>query len=275
MKAGLNDKGTEMSKFRASMILGAALLAGSVATASAADLHRGSIKDSYAPAAPVSSGPSSWYVRIDGGHGRFDDPTMIEDGRFDLTGAKIDDTWTLGGGVGYYFSKNVRADITWDHRFEADARGSIPGIGLTPFPGERKFGLKSDVVMANLYYDIDTRTRFTPYIGVGIGFAHNTTTTGSVADSCACGFNSVSIAGDSKWSTAGALMSGMSINVRDRMHIDAGYRFLMLGDAHTGLITGNAIPAGGGPAAPAQAGDPVMKDLWSHEFRVGLRWDIR
>jgi opacity protein-like surface antigen len=126
------------------------------------------------------------------------------------------------------------------------------------------------VFLANLYYDIDLRSRFTPYIGVGIGFAYNRTTTGTVADTCGCGFTGVTIASDSKWTAAGALMGGFSFAMRDRLHIDAGYRYLMLGDAHTGLITGTVAGGGGG-----QSGDPVIKDMWSHEFRVGLRYDIR
>ena len=70
-----------MTMIRA-LVLGAALVAGSVATASAADLYHqgGSLKDGYAPA-PVSS-PSSWYVRADLGHANFVDPTIIEANRF-------------------------------------------------------------------------------------------------------------------------------------------------------------------------------------------------
>ncbi len=255
-----------MTKLRASMVLGAALLAGSVATASAADLHRGSIKDGYVPAAPMASSGPSWYLRIDGSHTRFDDPGMVENNVYDLHSTAIDNAWMLGGGIGHYFSKSVRGDITWDHMFETDARGTI-GLAPAPFPGgTRNFGMKSDVVLANLYYDIDTRSRFTPYIGVGLGAARNVTTTGTVADICGC---TGTIAGDTQWSVAGALMGGFSVAMRDRLHLDAGYRYLYLGEAHTGVITGTGVSAG------TNSGDPAVKDIWSHQFRVGLRWDIR
>ena len=259
-----------MIKIRA-LLLGAALAAGSAVSAMAADLYGGSIKDGYMPVPTVA--PSSWYIRGDVSHSRYDRPTMIESGRFDLTGAEIDNQWAAGLGVGYYFSKSVRADLTWDYRFETDARGTVPfGPGPGPlvnFPGERSFGLKSNVFLANLYYDFDLRSRFTPYVGIGLGFANNKTTTGSVPDNCACGFTNVVIEGASKWSVAGALMSGFSYNVRDRLHLDAGYRYLYLGEAHTGLITGNGGGLGG------TDGDPAVKDIWAHEFRVGLRYDIR
>ena len=148
----------------------------------------------------------------------------------------------------------------------------IQGPGpLVSFPGQRVFGLKSDVFLANLYYDIDTRSRFTPYFGVGLGFAHNKTTNGTVVDTGNIGFTNAVIAGDSKWATAGALMGGFSFAMRDRLHLDAGYRYLYVGDARTGLITGTVAPL----QNPGNDGDPVVKDIWSHEFRIGLRYDIR
>ena len=250
------------------LVLGAALVAGSVATASAADLHGGSIKDGYMPVPVV--GPASWYIRGDVGHAVFDHPTIIEDGRFNFTNPRIESQWTVGGGIGYYFSKSVRGDLTWDHRFESDVGGFV-GQPLVNFPGERRFGLKSDVFLANLYYDFDTRSRFSPYVGIGLGVTHNTTTNGTVDDTCGCGFSGVTIAGDSKWSVAGALMTGFSVALRDRLHLDAGYRLMYLGDAKTGLMTGTAPVAG----AQSPGGDPVISDIYAHEFRVGLRYDIR
>ena len=255
------------------LVLGAALVAGGVATASAADLYNrgGSLKDGYAPAPVV--GPSSWYVRGDVGYGVFDRPTIIEETRFGLSDTSIEGNWAIGGGVGYHFSKSVRGDLTWDHRFESDVKGFIPaGPGLVSFPGQRTFGLKSDVFLANVYYDFNANGHFTPYIGMGLGMTHNVTTTGTVTDTCGCaGFSNVSIAGASQWSVAGALMAGASVELRDRLHLDAGYRFLYLGGAHTGAITGTAPVA----RPVAIGGDPSVTDIYAHEFRVGLRYDLR
>ena len=265
-KAGLEVEGTEMSNLRA-ITLGAALLAGSVTAASAADLARGSIKDGYVPVGPAYSSPMTWYGRIDGGFARYDDTIMVEHSRYDLHTSEIDSTWGLGAGVGYYFSKNVRADITWDHRFETDARGTMGIGGGFPFDGgTRNFGLKSDVFLANIYYDFDLRSRFTPYIGMGIGTARNTTTAGSVTDLCGC---TGTVEGASEWSVAGSLMSGFSFAMRDRLHLDAGYRYLYLGDAKTGQITGTGASVG------TNSGSIAIQDITSHEFRVGLRYDIR
>ncbi|MEZ5851227.1 MAG: outer membrane beta-barrel protein [Hyphomicrobiaceae bacterium] len=257
-----------MTSIRA-LIVGAALFAGSVASATAADLYRGgSIKDGYVAMPAV--GPASWYVRGDIGYSNYDRPSMLEEGRFDLTNTSIDDQWSGGVGIGRYFGRSVRGDLTWDHRFETDARGTMSNMGGVDFPGQRTFGLKSDLFLANLYYDFNMGGRFAPYIGVGLGAVNNKTTSGSVPDNCICGFSNVSIAGASQWSVAGAFMTGFTVDLRDRLHLDAGYRLLYLGDAHTGVITGTRN--GGGTATD---GDPLVRDMWAQELRIGLRYDIR
>ena len=248
-----------------SILIGLTLGLGASAPASAADLGDWSMKD----------GPQSmpmqarWYLRGDLGYAVHSDPNLTADGGFEGTDSSIDDTWTVGGGIGLYLSSNLRGDITVDYRNDATVEGTFDDLPAG-FETHGVADLSSTVVLANLYYDIDLRSRFTPYIGLGLGVAHNKTTAGSVSDDCACGFTGVTIAGASKWSVAGALMGGFSVAMRDRLHLDAGYRYLYLGEAHTGLITGTDAAA-----LPATAGDPVVKDLWAHEFRVGLRYDIR
>lgn len=258
-----------MTSIRGAIALGAALLVGAV-SAQAADLGNGrggSLKDyGYTPAM-VASPASSWYVRLDGGHVRFDDPIMVEDGRFDLTETSIDDTWSLGGGIGAYFGKGWRGDLTVTHLFETDARGTLQtGSSIN---GVRRFGLDSTVVLANVYYDFDLGNRVTPYIGVGLGATHNRTKAGTVSDACGC--TGVIEEGD-QWHVAAAAMAGFSFAIRDRLHFDAGYRFLYLGEVSTGPIRAN-VPALLVPDVISK--DPTVENLHAHEFRVGLRYDIR
>jgi len=98
----------------------------------------------------------------------------------------------------------------------------------------------------------------------------------------ACGGLCANFGDDSNWSAAGALMAGFSfridrgghapVSIKDqpmaaepgRLHLDVGYRFLYLGDVHTGGIVGS-VPTPG----------PRLDDLTAQEIRVGLRWDIR
>ncbi|MGL4395077.1 MAG: outer membrane protein [Hyphomicrobium sp.] len=273
-----------MSYVRASLILGAALSLGSAECALAADLYGGSIKD--APMmAPMAAPSPSIYFRVDGGYSAYDTPTITEDHLYDLSETSIDNTWSVGGGVGVYFGRGFRGDITVDHRFESDVEGDL---GQHPsLPGVRQFGLKSTVALANLYYDFDTGGRFTPYVGVGLGFSHNTTTEGTV-ESCGCTVGVIE--GDSDTEVAGAAMAGVSVKLRGGqsviqgsskdapmvvdngrgLHLDIGYRFLYLGDAATGPVT--AINTAG---ASQISDDPLVEDIHAHEFRFGLRYDLR
>ena len=263
-----------------SMLLGAAIAIGSITGAAAADLGGyggGGLKDyGYQPQA-VASNPS-FYLRLDGGFAHHDRPFLVEDGTADLTNTSMDKTWTLGGGVGYYFSKNIRGDLTYDHRFKADVSGyrydvaqlttadcDAAALVQTSCYGTRKFGLKSDVFLANMYYDFNCRCHFTPYVGVGLGFVRHQTTAGTVT-------NVTGTTGDidsaSKTNVAAALMGGVSFQVHDRLALDAGYRFLYLGDAATGAVKDRQ-------GAVVIAPDPTVESIHAHEFRVGLRYDFR
>lgn len=251
-----------------SMISGAVLVAASATAVMAADLNGGggSMKDGYMPM-PTAASRAAWYVRGDVGYASFDDTSMLEAGRFDLFATDIESSWSVGGGIGRYFSKNIRGDLTWDHRFESDVTGRTgSGSGSALAGGTRHFGMTSDVFLANVYYDLDNTSRVTPYIGIGLGGAYNRTTSGTVSDPCGC---TGLIAGGNKWNMAAALMSGASFTVTDRLRLDAGYRFLYQGDAQTGAVTGT------GAAAGTSSSEIAMRDIWSHEFRLGVRYDIR
>jgi opacity protein-like surface antigen len=280
-----------MISLRKVLLIGAALVAGSVSAASAADLggyRGGSMKDGgYAPVAQTAS--PAWYFRMDTGFARHDAPYMLEDGVARLTSTTMDKTWTLGGGVGYYFNKHIRGDLTYDHRFKSDVSGyrydasQNDGTGLatdcsavvdgiqSSCHGTRAFGLKSDVFLANLYYDIDCRCGFTPYVGAGLGFVRHRTTGGTVTGLDANDQvvrNIGTVDGSSSTHVAGALMAGVSFQLRERMNIDAGYRFLYLGETATGAVRDNV---GGLMVAP----DPSVEQIHAHEFRIGMRYDLR
>jgi opacity protein-like surface antigen len=268
-----------MISFGRTLLLGAVLAIGTATGAGAADLGGtgGSLKDYGYQPQMVASNPS-FYLRLDGGFARHDKPFMVEDGTADLTETSMGKAWTLGGGVGYYFAKNIRGDLTYDHRFKSDVSGyrydvaqlttadcDAAALVQTSCYGTRAFGIKSDVFLANMYFDFDCRCHITPYLGVGLGFAHHKTTAGTVT-------NVTGVTGDidsaTKTSVAAALMGGFSVQIRERLALDAGYRFLYLGDAATGAVKDRA---GSVVIAP----DPTVEAMHAHEFRVGLRYDIR
>ncbi len=279
-----------MTTKTASVVLGAALLLATAGSAMAADLYSGgSVKDEYVSA--PSTGPS-WYARIDGGYGWHTDPDMMETiidttgsstlqpGSYDLTDTSIDAAWTLGGGIGYYFDSHWRGDVTYDHRFEADAQGTIESCCT----GIHKFGIESDVILVNAYYDFNRGGRWSPYLGAGIGVARNQTTEGTYTDDCGC---SGVIGEDSETNFAVAAMAGLTVRLRGgqtveggikdapvviengrSLYLDVGYRYLFLGDAVTGpVVLDNSNTT--------RSNDAAVDNIDAHEVRVGLRYDLR
>jgi opacity protein-like surface antigen len=274
-----------MISLRKTILLGATMLAGTVSAASAADLggyRGGSIKDGgYAPQAVSTAGPA-WYFRLDAGRTTFDAPYMVEDSVAELSSTRMERAWTLGGGVGYYFNKHVRGDLTYTHMYNSNVSGyrydvsqlgggqdcsDVAGV-QSSCHGTRSFGVRSDVFLANLYYDIDCRCHFTPYLGVGLGVARHHTSAGKVTDTVNGGGVTGTIDSGSSTHVAGAVMAGFSVQLRERMNLDAGYRFLYLGETATGAVRDNVNRA---TIAP----DPTVEQIHAHEFRVGLRYDFR
>ena len=243
-----------MNSIRKTLLAGVALAATSVG-AQAADLYgggRGGLKDyGYAP---VTASPS-WYVRLDGGYSSFDEPDLMHSRTTAyLTGPSIDSAWSVGGGIGTYFSQNVRGDITVDRRFESDVTG-YSGTSLA------RFGLESTVALANVYYDFDTRTRFTPYLGVGLGVAFTSHKRGHAHE--------LRLHRHHRWRglvERGGRADGRvlvrtarALRLRRRLPLPAHqrrpYRRIMSSGVDTGSIR--------------------LEGLNAHEFRFGLRYDIR
>jgi opacity protein-like surface antigen len=273
-----------MAFMRATLLIGAALVLGSAEGTLAADLGSyggGSMKDAPMAMPYAASGPS-WYVRADGGYSGFDTPAMMEHGIYELTETAIDSTWSAGGGIGHYFGNGFRGDLTWDHRFEADAQGTLADH-YANLEGVRHFGIKSDVFLANMYYDFDAGSRFSPYLGIGLGVTRNKTTAGTV-ESCGCTTGTIDAGSDTH--VAGAAMAGFSVKLRGGeqqaggfkdspmtvstgrgLYLDVGYRFLYLGGVETGAVVSTTSTA-------TVAEDPKVEDIHAHEFRFGVRYDI-
>ena len=259
-----------MNMTRGIALTGAALMA-STMIAQAADLNRGyggrgSIKDDHSYVSAPTGCPTT-YVRIDGGYSSFDRPAFSQVGIDDHVNSRIEGSGSIGGGIGRYFTCNIRGEIAVDHRFKSDVSSFNPNP-FAPNYGPMKWSYESTAVMANFYYDFNMRSRFTPYIGFGLGAVHNEFSrgTGTVGAGGPSPGAATTVAAGDKWSAAGAFMTGFVFNVRDRLKLDTGYRFIYMGDVSTGQTASSAGGFGG----------PIHADnLHAHEFRVGLRYDIR
>lgn len=108
-----------------------------------------------------------------------------------------------------------------------------------------KNSLENNSIMLNTYYDIDTGTKLTPYVGAGMGLARLK----SKIDLEDAHYSK------SKTSFAWQIGAGFSYAVTNDVSLDAGYRYTDSGD-----ISG-------------QSEDEKIKfDSSSHEFLLGARY---
>lgn len=81
--------------------------------------------------------------------------------------------------------------------------------------------LESQSLMLNAYYDIDTGTKFTPYVGAGIGYSklkgHYTVTTANTTFS------------ESDYKFTWQAGVGIAYAVNDNLSLDLGYRYVDMG----------------------------------------------
>ena len=145
--------------------------------------------------------------------------------------------------------------------------------------------------MANLYYDVKTGTRFTPYVGAGAGVAFGQmkrsysesaalprAPTNDVAGALSrsapenptCSGTQTTFAnadgakGINSWGPALALMAGTSVDLSTGVKFDAGYRMMWQGNTPS-ISLGSVM----GDISKISAGART-----DHELRMGVRWDI-
>ena len=335
------------------LAVGSVLLAGSGATATAADIfHRaGSLKDTWSqpvhPSVTIKEG-ASWYLRGDIGYVFNDTPDLSTDDMYlagishEMDAVEIDNGYSIGGGIGYYFSHNLRGDLTVDYResvalrgsvrdnhmrFEADTQnndgGSPDGSGdgnpnsidsnnngiveyygngvynddldgngivnsvrkggiyydpdnttgavKTHIAGNYDFDIQSTLYLANLYYDFKFGYAFRPYVGVGLGFAHHRIKAGQVVDLCGC---EGVIESNDDTTFAAAVMVGGTYEWSKGVNIDVGYRYAWLGETTTGVATVRDTRLLGDGWTGTTSVTPKVEDLYTHDLRFGLRYDI-
>ncbi|MCJ2033627.1 outer membrane protein [Methylobacterium sp. J-068] len=224
------------------------------------------------PDAPVAIG-DGWYLRVDAtvsDYARPRDASLPPAGSPPLVRLNLDPVPSYGGGVGYRINDWLRVDATVDQRigsrYSAYSSGSNFRTGYNVEAGEL------DVLtgLVNVYADLGTWWGLTPYIGAGIGFADKGFGKAYTQTTCLSAFcdgnpgtglrDRVRRPSHSVTSLAWALTGGVSYAVGNGFSIDTSYRYVDLGRARTGT--------------DAYGFDSRLKDLASHEVRVGLRYSF-
>ena len=128
---------------------------------------------------------------------------------------------SLSGIVGYSFENNLR--IEGELVSQANELDQSSEYG-------RKYTLSGDVssvaLMANAYYDFNNKSRFTPFIGAGIGLA-----TVSLNDLHYVGYSHDYDIDDSDTVFAYQFSAGVGFEITERITLDLKYRYFATNDA--------------------------------------------
>ncbi len=169
-------------------------------------------------------------------------------------------------GFGQKINDHFRWDVTGEYRAPSDFSGfqtytdADPALNGTDAYTAKKTEL---TFLANAYWDITTWRGITPFVGAGIGTSYNTisgfTDVNTPQSGLAYGGNA------SEWSLAWALYAGLAYQVTPNLTIEAAYRYINLGNAHSGdLIASDGTNAIYNPEE--------FRGLTSQDFKVGFRW---
>lgn len=212
-----------------------------------------------------------WYLRGDLGMGNpaisgLDNLLYASAVDHHLIDYGFDSSPIFGLGFGYRFKPWLRMDVTGEYRGKSGFHGSDVYGGDDPGPNEYAAKLSSLTFLANLYADLGTWQKITPFVGAGIGYSRNTIS----------GFTDVNIVHDgmafakdtSIWKFTWALHAGLAYQMTDNAAFEFAYRYLDMGEACSGdIYTWDGINNVNNPMK--------FKDLVSHDFKFGMRWHLR
>lgn len=164
----------------------------------------------------------------------------------------------VGTDLGYASEWPVRIEGEYVYRSEAEFSKGPSSVSLngTLLTASQRFKVKAHSLMVNAFYDFNTASSFTPYIGAGLGGAYLKTDYRTTLQNGAAGSASVS---QTDWNLAWNVGGGVAFHLNENAALDFGYRYVDLGDATTGNIR-----------LSNYSGSSKV-DYTAHEFSIGLR----
>jgi opacity protein-like surface antigen len=242
---------------------------------------------------PANEPSRDWYVRGDIGwnfyaHGDTEARGGLRVFDQDETAAGV-----FGGiGFGRYMTPSWRFDITFDAKAKQRAapgsqtyavRNAALGLPATYDIAHQEDAYTTNYTgLVNIYYDLQRRGSFQPYLGAGLGagfqrYQRNFTNTATcrtfdddndpLTPDVACNATVGPVAGKGSQTTIGlalALMAGFTVDLAPGIKLDNNYRFLW---QNTGTTAGGADVFG----SAITIGNA---DRYDHELRTGIRIDL-
>ncbi len=186
-----------------------------------------------------------------------------------------DDVFGGALAVGYDFSKRfdvpLRAELEYSILSQAKS-GVTEEVKMSGPNALLSLDQELDIqtLFANVYYDINTGTRITPYVGAGIGMAFiDAQSDLSVTPTWGSGA-SLDVDSGTKSNTnfAWNVGAGAGVALTDNLSVDLGYRFAYLGEAKSDTITLTDTPAAGASVDISSK----TENLYMHQVLLGLRY---
>jgi outer membrane protein OmpA-like peptidoglycan-associated protein/outer membrane protein W len=194
------------------------------------------------PGAAQAYPKQGWYVGLGGGVS-FEQDTDATIGGV-TNKLEFDPGFALSGDIGYGFENQLRPEFEINYRRNTVDKVSGPGAGL------RNGHISTVGFMGNLFYDFDTRSGLTPYIGGGAG--------GALISGDRAGFIVGGASIDNQdFQFAYQGIAGLSYEISERLDATADYRYFATLDPN--YKTGSGVGVSDGTYA-------------THNFIIGLRY---
>ncbi|MES2906146.1 MAG: outer membrane beta-barrel protein [Pseudomonadota bacterium] len=221
----------------------------------------------------VETSNGGWYLRGDVGVGiedydgvniTFGTPPSVD---FTRIQKSMNDKPIIGAGLGYQWNDFLRFDGTVDYRAANSFSFTLADDVAAPNQGFNIYnGNHSAIVgLLNAYYDVGNFWGVLPFIGAGIGYGYHQVTgfhdVGAGESAGGFGIAEPQSSGDLAW----ALHAGMDYEVNQNLKLEMSYRYLDQGTINLGDVTCFNSPG-------CTSDNFEMRDLASHDLRVGMRW---
>ncbi len=191
------------------------------------------------------------------------DPTESESKSF---GSKTDDAFGGSIAVGYDFAPkfNVPLRAELEYAIFSDAKGKYHEVadnGTWDASNKQTIGIQT--LFVNAYFDIDTGTIVTPYVGAGLGLGFISSKFSFYGYDINDPTDFESGSGSSKTTTnfAWNVGAGVGFDLTQNWTVDLGYRFVGLGSVKSGKYT-----------EPGMEFHAKTKNLYQHQFALGVRY---
>jgi opacity protein-like surface antigen len=180
---------------------------------------------------------------------------VVSPGESRSTGTHNDSAFGGSVAVGYDFEKQLAVPVRAEIEYAAFSQVEAKRHSSSALDGTVKQTYNIHTVFANAYFDIDTSTLVTPYVGAGLGTAFITSKAKYTPDD---GSGNERTGSKTKTNLAWNVGTGVGFDFTDNITLDVGYRFVGLGSAKT-------------KTESVQEWHGKTDGLYQHQFSTGVR----